>query len=374
MGYENYVELTRDKVIHNINHDCVAKLDVYLYAFKALIPLLAAFTFIPNYSFASEASGAVGTFTYPLYEMWSRLYKSDTGGVINYDPVSSGEGLVLLKANKVTFSVSEIPLSPTELDEAGLVQWPQIVSGVVCIANIGGRQNKKLVLDGDTLSKIFLGEINNWDDPKISALNPKRKLPNLPITPVHRAGISGTNFIFDHYLSSVSNEWRSRKPNPNEINWPTGVAEKGNEGVARKVTKTMGAIGFVSFNYAMSKNIPRVSLVNKDGNIVDPSEESILAASQQIDWKNIAEFHGPITNMSGLFSWPIAAASYVLMRKNVYDDNQALETIKFFEWTLKKGAKPARTLGYIPAPEIYLSVIRENWLGIKGSNGHPIYH
>ena len=344
------------------------------YARQLFIPLLAVLTLVSDYSCGAEVSGAVGTFTYPLYEKWSRQYRAETGRKIHYEPVSSGEGLELLKANKVTFSISEIPLSPSELEQAGLIQWPQIISGVVCIANIGGRQSKHLVLDGDTLSKIYLGEIINWNDVRISALNLGQKLPDAPITPIYRSGVSGTNYIFDHYLSSASEEWRTHKPRPNEIYWPIGFAEKGNEGVAKKVSKTIGAIGFVSFNYAISKKLAYVSLVNKDGNVVTPNKESFLSASQQIDWKNSAGLNSPITNMPGLLSWPISSASYVLIHKKPSDENASVEAIQFFEWALNKGSKSAEKLGYIPAPDVLLTTIRENWREIKGSNDRTLYH
>lgn len=375
MIHDDCVKLTRVKADQaTIISCCRGKSVSRSYARQVFIPLLAILTFVSDYSCGAEVSGAVGTFTYPLYEKWSKQYRAETGKVIHYEPVSSGEGLGLLKANKVTFSISEIPLSPSELEQAGLIQWPQIISGVVCIANLESRQSKHLVLDGDTLSKIYLGEITNWSDVRISTLNPNQKLPDTPITPVYRYGASGTNYIFDHFLSSVSNEWRSHKPRPNEIYWPIGIAEKGNEGVAKKVSKTIGAIGFVSFNYAISKKLPYVSLVNKDGNVVAPSKESFLSASQQIDWKNSAELNSSITNMPGLLSWPISSASYVLMQKKPSDQNASVEAIQFFEWALNKGSKSAKELGYVPASDALMTLIRENWREIKESNDRIIYH
>ena len=48
-------------------------------------------------------------------------------------------------------------------------------------------------LTGPVLASIFLGEIKTWGDPRIAAINPGLKLPNLPITVVHRSDGSGTS-------------------------------------------------------------------------------------------------------------------------------------------------------------------------------------
>ena len=60
-----------------------------------------------------------------------------------------------------------------------------------------------LKLTGKVLADIFLGNIKQWNDPAIAALNPGVNLPSTHITPIYRSDGSGTSFVFTDYLSSV---------------------------------------------------------------------------------------------------------------------------------------------------------------------------
>ena len=83
------------------------------------------------------------------------------------------------------------------------VQIPWALSATAVAYNVPGAP-AHLNLDGTTISKIFLGQITNWNDPAIAALNKGANLPNLKITPVFRSDGSGTSYNFTDYLSSVN--------------------------------------------------------------------------------------------------------------------------------------------------------------------------
>src|SRR3981081_4456429 len=109
---------------------------------------------------ATDISGAGATFPYPIYAKWADAYKKLTGIGLNYQSIGSGGGIKQIKAKTVTFGASDMPLKPDELQEAGLVQFPMIIGGVVPVVNITGVQGGQLVLDGATLADIYLGDIS----------------------------------------------------------------------------------------------------------------------------------------------------------------------------------------------------------------------
>src|SRR5712671_4366962 len=127
-------------------------------------------------SAATDISGAGATFPYPIYAKWADAYKKLTGIGLNYQSIGSGGGIKQIKAKTVTFGASDMPLKAEELMEAGLVQFPMIIGGVVPVVNLEGIKPGELVLDGPTLGDIFLGKITQWDDAAIKKLNPDAKL------------------------------------------------------------------------------------------------------------------------------------------------------------------------------------------------------
>ena len=145
---------------------------------------------------AADISGAGATFPYPIYSKWADAYKTQTGIGLNYQSIGSGGGIKQIKAKTVTFGASDMPLKPEELKEAGLVQFPMIIGGVVLVVNVKGIGPGQLTLDGATVASMYLGEITKWDDPRIKKLNPKVALPSTAIAPVYRSDGSGTNFLF----------------------------------------------------------------------------------------------------------------------------------------------------------------------------------
>src|SRR3989440_1349900 len=109
---------------------------------------------------AADISGAGATFPYPIYSKWADAYKKQTGVGLNYQSIGSGGGIKQIKAKTVTFGASDMPLKPEEVKQAGLVQFPMIIGGVVPAVNVKGVQPGQMVLDGVTVASIYLGEID----------------------------------------------------------------------------------------------------------------------------------------------------------------------------------------------------------------------
>jgi len=323
---------------------------------------------------AADISGAGATFPYPIYAKWAGAYKTQTGIGLNYQSIGSGGGIKQIKAKTVTFGASDKPLKASELDEAGLTQFPAIVGGTVLVVNLAGIKPGELVLDGDTTARIFLGEITQWDDPKIKALNPNVSLPNKAIAVVHRSDGSGTTFLFATFLAQNNSTWSNQVGADTALQWPVGIGAKGNEGVANMAKQTDGAIGYVEFAYAKQNNMTFTQLVNKAGKTVQPSLDSFSAAAAGADWANTPGFNLVLTNQAAPDAWPIVGASFIIVYKRPADPPALLTALKFFDWAFKSGGDMAKQLDYVPLPPNVVQVIEKSWSdNIKGGGGDVMW-
>jgi phosphate transport system substrate-binding protein len=322
---------------------------------------------------AADTSGAGATFPYPIYAKWADAYKKETGNGLNYQSIGSGGGIKQIKAKTVTFGASDAPLKADELQKDGLAQWPMVMGGIVPVVNLDGVKPGELALDGATLAKIFMGEIKSWDDAAIKALNPNAKLPSSAIAVVHRSDGSGTTFNFTNYLSKVSPKWKSDVGENTAVEWPIGIGAKGNEGVANNVANTKGSIGYVEYAYAKQNKLTYTNLKNHDGKVVSPTSPTFQAAAANADWANAPGFYQILTDEPGAESWPITAATFILMPKQPQDPAAAKEALKFFDWAFTRGGKMAEDLDYIPMPENVVSLIKGTWTSdIRDAGGKPL--
>jgi phosphate transport system substrate-binding protein len=317
---------------------------------------------------AADITGAGATFPYPIFAKWAEVYKKIENVNLNYQSIGSSGGLRQIRAKTVTFGASDAPVAGPQLEKDGMVQFPVILGGVVPIANIDGFEQAELKLTGPVLADIFMGTITKWNDPKIVALNPGKKLPNQSITVVHRADGSGTTFIFTDYLNEVSKPWADKVGKGAAVKWPasSSVGGKGNEGVAANVTRVKGSIGYVEYAYAKKNNIKYMQMMNKDGQYVAPSEKTFAAAAAGADWFSVPGMGISLVEQKGAASWPITGASFVLMYKDPANKQASKDVIKFFSWAFKDGQQLALDLDYVPLPDTLTKAIASKvWSQIK---------
>ena len=323
---------------------------------------------------AGDISGAGATFPYPVYAKWADAYKKETGIGLNYQSIGSGGGIKQIKAKTVTFGASDAPLPGKELDESGLAQFPMVMGGIVPVVNLEGVKPGDLVIDGPTLAAIYLGKIKKWDDAAIAKLNPGQKLPSTAIALVHRSDGSGTTYNFTYYLSDVSPDWKSKVGTNTAVQWPAGIGAKGNEGVANNVAQTKGAIGYVEYAYAKQNKLTYTKMINKAGKTVSPTSEAFQAAAANADWKSQPGYGVILANQPGDASWPMTAATWILVYKKPSDTASTGEALKFFAWSYAKGADMAKELDYVPMPGNVVADIEKMWgADIKDPSGKSLY-
>jgi phosphate transport system substrate-binding protein len=312
-------------------------------------------------AFAADITGAGSTFIYPALSKWADAYKKESGSGVNYQSIGSGAGIKQIQAKTVTFGATDAPLKPDQLEKDGFAQWPMIMGAIVPVVNIEGIKAGDMVLDGDTLAKIYLGTITKWDDAAIKKLNPSLKLPTEAITVVRRSDGSGTTFNFTDYLSKVSPDWKTKVGSGTAVEWPVGVGAKGNEGVSGNIGQTKNAIGYVEYAYAKQNKLTYTALVNKAGKTVQPATEAFQAAASNADWANAPGYYLILTDQPGDKSWPIVASTFILMHKEPADKAASAEAVKFFGWAFAKGGKMAEELDYIPMPDSVVKLIQKTW-------------
>ncbi|MDY7575300.1 phosphate ABC transporter substrate-binding protein PstS [Actimicrobium sp. CCI2.3] len=337
--------------------------------------LLAAGTaMVMSSAVAVDMTGAGATFPYPIYSKWAESYKKISGNGLNYQSIGSGGGIKQIKAKTVDFGASDMPLTAAELDESGLVQFPVIMGGVVPIVNLEGVAAGQMKLTGDVLAGIYMGKITKWNAAEITALNPGVKLPDAEITVVHRADGSGTSFLFSDYLSKVNAEWKTTVGAGTAVKWPVGVGGKGNEGVAANVQRIKNSIGYVEYAYAKKNKMSHTGLKNKDGQFVQPDDDSFKAAAAGAEWSKTPGFAVLLTNQAGKSSWPITGASFILMYKAQADAAKGAEVLKFFDWAYKNGGEMASELDYVAMPAAVVKLVEASWKAeLKDPSGKAIW-
>ncbi len=312
-------------------------------------------------AFAADITGAGATFPFPIYSKWADAYKKETGNGLNYQSIGSGGGIKQIQAKTVTFGASDAPLKAEQLEKDGLAQWPMVMGAIVPVVNIEGVKAGDMVFDGETLANIYLGKITKWDDAAIKKLNPNVKLPSDAITVVRRSDGSGTTFNFTNYLSKASADWKSKVGEGTAVEWPVGVGAKGNEGVSGNISQTKNSIGYVEYAYAKQNKLTYTKMVNKAGKTVEPATEAFQAAASNADWAKAPGYYVILTDQPGDKSWPITAATFILMHKEPADKAASKEALKFFAWAFKNGAKSAEELDYIPMPDSVVQLIEKTW-------------
>jgi phosphate transport system substrate-binding protein len=297
-----------------------------------------------------QIQGAGATFPNPIYQKWIAEYNKLHPNIeINYQSLGSGAGVRQITNRTVFFGASDGPMTNEQLQAAPgkILHFPTVLGADVAIYNLPG-VSAELKFTGPVLADIFLGKITKWNDKALSALNPGVNLPATDITVVHRAEASGTTYIWVDYLAKVSPEWKTKVGVQSQVNWPTGVGGKGNEGVSGLVSQTPGSLGYVELVYALQNKIAYGSVQNMAGEFTKATVESVTAAAGAAAGKMPADFRVSITNAPGKGVYPISSFTWILLYENPSDKMQARAMLDFMKWALSDGQKFAGGLGYAP--------------------------
>lgn len=243
---------------------------------KSFILAISAVLALAGCSKKAELAGAGATFPEPYYNMSFQNFSQETGIPVSYGGIGSGGGIRSLGDKTVDFAGTDnIPSADDLAGMDDIVLIPSCRGAIVLSYNLKGIT--ELNLTASAATRIFLGQITRWNDPELAALNPGAELPDLAITPVYRSDGSGTTFNFSTYMSSVDTLWAARLGAGKTVDFPVGVASKGNPGVAGTIANTEGAIGYIGGEYAFATGMATARLDNGRGAFTAPTNENIAA-------------------------------------------------------------------------------------------------
>ena len=303
----------------------------------------------------ADIVGAGATFPAPLYQRWIKEFSSTSPGfTLFYDAVGSGEGIKRYLADQIDFGASDSALTDEQMSkvERGALLIPATAGIIVLAYNLPDVKGQ-VRLSREVYADIFLGKIQQWDDPRIVALNPGLTLPHLNIVTVSRNDSSGTTWAFTNHLNTINAKWKEAGfAASKKIDWPgNSMAANYNEGVAVKIKHSWGAIGYVEYGVAKRAGLAMASLENKEGNFIPPSDISgtvTLATAANAMPSNLRQF---LPDPAGKNSYPIVTYSWLLLYKSYADKAKAERVRQFVKWGLVEGQNFSSQYGFATLPK-----------------------
>jgi len=312
---------------------------------------------------ADNIKGRGASFPGPIYKSWTADYYKATKNQVNYTPTGSGDGIKSISKRMVDFAGSDKPLKPKSLKKKKLYMFPAVIGSVVLAYNIEGVKDGELKLSRLAIAGIFNGSIAFWDNKEITSNNTGLKLPHEPITVAVRADKSGTTFNFTYFLNKLDKSIKvSKKPT-----WKAKkvIAGKSNSGVSANIQQIKNSIGYIEFSYKEKLGLSSAQIENKEGKFINPTLQSFQDAAKYAEWTAKNDFYAVIGDPKGETSYPIVAATFILLPIEKEDTNKKVTA--FIDWAYKNGDATATELGYVPLPKETKDAIRAYWeaKGIK---------
>ena len=323
-------------------------------------------------------NGAGSSFDNPLFSAAFAAYTKQNPDVrVNYQSVGSGAGIQQLTQNTVDFGATDAPMTDDQLSAAGgaaaIVHIPVTLGAVAVTYNLPG-VDQPIKLDGDTVAKIFMGDISKWNDDAIKAQNDGVDLPDTDITVVTRSDGSGTTDIFTTYLASVSDDFKSNIGAGLSVKWPVGVGAKGSEGVSGQVSQIEGALTYVELSYATQNKLATADIKNSAGAFVAPSAKGATACAAAAASDLPEDLRIRIAGCTGddKAIYPISGFSWVVLHSDQQDAAKGTALVNVLAWLITDGQQYGADLSYAPLPDAVVAAAQQR-LATVTSGGQPLY-
>jgi phosphate transport system substrate-binding protein len=309
---------------------------------------------------AATLSGAGSTLVAPIEAEWATAWGNSTGNNVTYAAVGSGTGYKDIAQGLVDFGGSDAPLSVYSTPACNnCVQIPWALTATGLSYRIDGLRlprHTNLHLTGSVIAKIYLGQITNWADPAIRALNKGAHIPSTAISVLWRNDASGDTYAFTRYLSDVSGTFAGRVGSSTTVSFPVGVGAKGNSGLSSALAGTNGGIAYIAVSYLIANRLPAVGIKNAGGRYVVPNLSAIEAAASAV--------HGvPSDNQVTIVNpprraksaYPISTYTYCIVPTNA---PQGALLRSFIGYALGAGQRFGPSLDFAPLPKAVLAADR----------------
>jgi len=314
--------------------------------------LVLVFLAAPSYGGSTGPVRAGGsTLVYPIMQKWIAEYRQLKGVEVDYASTGSGRGIAGMIEKTLDFGCTDAPLSDSDLKRAGdiggvVVHVPLVMGAVAPIYNLP-EVSGPIRFSGAVLANIFLGKVQKWNDPALTALNATLALPDKSIAVVYRLDSSGTTYVWTDYLSKVSPAWKTSPGVGKTVEWPVGVAAKGNEGVAGEVKQIPGSIGYAQLSYGLQNEVQSGLVQNAVGDFVAPQPAAITVAATESLSTIPNDLRFSITDAPGMGAYPISGATWAVVYVNQPPD-KGQDVVNFLHWVLHDGQQYSAALYYAP--------------------------
>jgi ABC-type phosphate transport system substrate-binding protein len=350
-------------------------------------------------------SGSGSSWSSVALDQWSQDVRAN-GIVVNYNPDGSAAGRQDYMANQVDFAGSDPPFrngsdklgnAGAEHPSVGYSYIPDTAGGTAFMYHltVAGKLVTNLRLSGQTITKIFTGQITNWDDKEITK-DYGAQLPSEKITPVIRSDGSGATFFFTRWMAhTFGSQWdafclrvthgRVRPPcGQTEFypQFPGSDSQDGSNNVATYITASFGegSIGYDEYAYALNSHYPVVKLLNPAGYYVLPSASNVAVALTQAQINQDPSSPNFLQqNLDSVYSYkdprsyPLSSYSYLIVPRSgartspnfTAGNGRTLST--FVNFFLCAGQRQAAELGYSPLP---INLVEGGFLQVNHIPGH----
>ena len=308
-----------------------------------------------------EVTGAGTSTVSSAMQTWATVYNTSTCAKISY--ANSSSGVSALASKTVDFAVVDAPLSSGQSSELspGPLSLPVTLEATAVVYDIPG-VSSGLRLTGGLLAEIYLGDITNWNNSSIRALNPSISFPaSLSITPLYCSNSCATTLVFTGYLARSNPTWNETIGNSSSPAWPTGTGASDSGAVAETVGTTPGALGYVEMPVAVQYGLAWADLQNVNGTFVAPSARNTTASLASANPATISETGAPsnqsLVDEAGNTTYPMATESYIVLYEDVgvaYSGAMTPNTAQWLGtyvlWISTAAQDRAIPLGFAPLP------------------------
>lgn len=323
-----------------------------IYKFVSAVTLVLATMILSFQVSAAEIVGGGGNAAEKLILDWSTAKPGNRANPVKFSGSILSNDLAGVQSGKIDFAIVDAPLSEADLARMKLQQFPFALSGVSIVVNLQNTMAGTLRLDGPTLGKIFAGEISHWNDPAITALNPRHDLPNTPITIVH-SGESSTDYTaINSYLGSVSEKWKAAGTNAGKREWP--ALSVYTDRIATRIStikSTPFSIGYLPMQYMPQPAISAIHLKNRDGTILGLSDTGIIASASTANLEEGQSASLLLINKSGNTVWPISSFSFVVVSRDRARDEKIVQLLSVISYGFKFGSLKPTVHNFVALPD-----------------------
>lgn len=295
---------------------------------------------------------------YPLFNLWVPAYTaSHPGADITTTSTGSGAGIAQAIKGLINIGASDAYVSDALVAKnPGILSIPLAISSQAVNYNLPGVTGLKL--SGPILAGIYEGKITKWNDPAIAAANPGVALPDHVIIPIHRLDGSGDTFIFTQYLSAADAGWGSSIKYGTAVSWPAvsgALGAKGNSGMVSAAAANPYSIAYVGVSFAdqaAKAGLGQAALLNKAGNYVAPTSDTVAAAAASVANSTPADERVSIIFTDGAQAYPIVNYEYAIINSKQPAPAIAGAVRDFLTWTITEGNSPSylNQVHFLPLP------------------------